>query len=259
MMPPVGQETTVRSARSLGEALKALAGDGAPCQIAMVDGQLVHPSATPPAVWAEVRLRTAAGMITLRRRGDEVSVVTFGNAAAEVLQMRDRIAAAMSMLAMFILFLGCGSKGSSSAVSEPDAAVPTDPAPGEYGTRAPMLEPNSEMAVAAMDGRIYVAGGRYNGGGFDSPRTDSLDMFDPGTNGWVAKRPMLRPRGGMAGVVAFGCFHVYGGEGTNTGEPNDVYPDHDVYDPTTDTWTAAKRLAVPIHGVIDRPAGRCGS
>ena len=37
--------------------------------------------------------------------------------------------------------------------------------------------------------------------------------------------------------------------GPGIGEPNDVYPDHDVYNPLTDTWTALKKLAVPYHGV----------
>jgi N-acetylneuraminic acid mutarotase len=73
-------------------------------------------------------------------------------------------------------------------------------------------------------------------------------MFDPATSTWTGKKPMLRPRGGASGVEAYGCFHVYGGEGANNGEPNNVYPDHDVYNPVTDTWTAAKRLARPFHG-----------
>jgi N-acetylneuraminic acid mutarotase len=60
---------------------------------------------------------------------------------------------------------------------------------------------------------------------------------------------MLRPRGGVNGIAAFGCFHVWGGEGSNTGEPNDVFPDHDVYNPLTDMWTALAPLPVPVHGV----------
>jgi N-acetylneuraminic acid mutarotase len=107
----------------------------------------------------------------------------------------------------------------------------------------------NHLAAGAMGGKVYVAGGRYNGGGFGDPRTDALDMYDPGTNAWTSKKPMRRVRGGMSAVVAFGCFHVYGGEGQGIGEPNDVYPDHDVYDPRTDTWTALPKLPVPFHGV----------
>jgi N-acetylneuraminic acid mutarotase len=107
----------------------------------------------------------------------------------------------------------------------------------------------NHLAAAGIGGKIYVAGGRYNDCCVGAPRTDALEMYDPATNMWTAKANMLRPRGGVAGVAANGCFHVYGGEGNNIGEPNGVYPDHDVYNPATDTWTPARRLAIPFHGV----------
>lgn len=111
------------------------------------------------------------------------------------------------------------------------------------------LAHRNHLAAVAIGGKVYVAGGRYDGGGFASPITDSLDIFDPANNRWSKGKPMLRPRGGVSGVVAHGCFHVMGGEATLTGEPNDVFPDHDVYDPRTDTWKALPRLPVPFHGV----------
>jgi N-acetylneuraminic acid mutarotase len=107
----------------------------------------------------------------------------------------------------------------------------------------------NHLSAAAIGGKVYVAGGRYDGGGFASPMTASLDVYDPATNSWTPAAAMPRPRGGVNGVIALGCFHVWGGEGSNIGEPNDVFPDHDVYDPTTDTWTSLPPLPVPIHGV----------
>ncbi len=107
----------------------------------------------------------------------------------------------------------------------------------------------NHIAAGVMGGKVYVAGGRYNGGGFGDPRTAALDMYDPQTNAWTGKKDMLRVRGGMSGVVAFGCFYAYGGEGQGIGEPNDVYPDNDVYNPVTDTWTSLKKLPIPFHGV----------
>jgi hypothetical protein len=79
--------------------------------------------------------------------------------------------------------------------------------------------------------------------------TDALEMYDPATRVWTPRANMRRPRGGVSGVVANGCFFVYGGEGSGIGEPNDVFPDHDVYNPITDTWTALPRLPIPFHGV----------
>jgi N-acetylneuraminic acid mutarotase len=107
----------------------------------------------------------------------------------------------------------------------------------------------NHLAAAAIGGKVYVAGGRYDGGSFSDPMTDSLDIFDPTTGEWSLGAPMLRERGGVNGVMAYGCFHVWGGEGADTGEPNDVFPDHDVYNPLTDEWTALPNLPTPIHGV----------
>lgn len=91
----MGQETTVRKARDVALALTALGAEGLPCQIVMLDGQLVHPSAPVPVAWHEIRLRTPAGMVTLRRQSEDVSVIVFGNAAPDVVATRDRIAAAL--------------------------------------------------------------------------------------------------------------------------------------------------------------------
>jgi hypothetical protein len=89
----MGQEQVVRSARSLIDAMTDLGPDAA---IVMVDANLVMPTAPPPSVWNEVRLKTAAGMITLRRHGTDVALVVFGNATPALLAMRDRIAAALA-------------------------------------------------------------------------------------------------------------------------------------------------------------------
>jgi N-acetylneuraminic acid mutarotase len=107
----------------------------------------------------------------------------------------------------------------------------------------------NHLAAAAIAGKIYVAGGRYDGGNVACPITDSLDVYDPAANTWASAAPLLRPRGGVNGIAAHGCFHVWGGEGSNIGEPNNVFPDHDVYHPITDTWTSLARLPTPVHGV----------
>ncbi len=107
----------------------------------------------------------------------------------------------------------------------------------------------NHIAATAIAGKIYVAGGRYDGGSFSAPMTDRLDIYDPGTNMWTSGAPLLRPRGGLNGVAAYGCFYTWGGEGSDIGEPNNVFPDHDVYNPRTNTWTALADLPTPIHGV----------
>jgi N-acetylneuraminic acid mutarotase len=107
----------------------------------------------------------------------------------------------------------------------------------------------NHIAATAIGGKVYVAGGRYNGGSFSSPMTDRLDIYDPVANAWTPGAALPRPRGGLNGIAAFGCFFTWGGEGGNIGEPNNVFPDHDVYNPRTNQWTSLPDLPTPIHGV----------
>ncbi len=52
----------------------------------MIDGQLAFPDEVPPDEWKELRLGTPQGMVTLRRDGDAVVFVTWGNADAALRQ-----------------------------------------------------------------------------------------------------------------------------------------------------------------------------
>jgi hypothetical protein len=94
-----------------------------------------------------------------------------------------------------------------------------------------------------MNGKVYIAGGRLESG-FRSAATAVFEAFDPVTNTWSEAAPMLLPRSGMNGVVAYGCFHVWGGEGQFG-----MFPDHDVYDPESNTWTGLDNMPLPVHGV----------
>jgi hypothetical protein len=78
----MGLEVVVPRASSVGLAtlLDRLAAAGLPSALAMVDNVLQGPGATAPAVWRDARLRTPAGVVTLRRVPSGVAVVVFGNA-----------------------------------------------------------------------------------------------------------------------------------------------------------------------------------
>jgi N-acetylneuraminic acid mutarotase len=101
----------------------------------------------------------------------------------------------------------------------------------------------NHIAGAAINGRLYVAGGRLEGG-FQSDKTGAFEVYDPGTRNWSKAAPMLRPRSGINGVLADGCFHVWGGE-----QAAGLFPDHDVYDPRSDRWTRLPDMPHPVHGV----------
>jgi N-acetylneuraminic acid mutarotase len=118
-----------------------------------------------------------------------------------------------------------------------------DPNENTWRTLPDMPTPRNHLAAAMIDGKIHVAAGRI-GGGFQSEKSDAHSVFDPKTNAWSSAAPMLRPRSGVNGVMAFGCFHVWGGE-----QAEGLFPDHDYYDPRANRWTKLPDMPTPVHGV----------
>jgi hypothetical protein len=57
-----------------------------PVSLRMVDGQLAFPDETLPEDWNELRLGTPQGMVTVRRDGERLLVVVWGNADAGLRQ-----------------------------------------------------------------------------------------------------------------------------------------------------------------------------
>jgi N-acetylneuraminic acid mutarotase len=101
----------------------------------------------------------------------------------------------------------------------------------------------NHLTGEAINGRIHVAGGRL-GQGLSAQMTTAHEVFDPQTGAWTTAAPMLRARSGMNGVMARGCFHVWGGEG-----PAGMFPDHDYYDPRSNEWIRLNDMLIPVHGV----------
>jgi N-acetylneuraminic acid mutarotase len=118
-----------------------------------------------------------------------------------------------------------------------------DPATDSWEVLPNLPTQRNHMTGAAIDGRIHVVGGRQ-GHGLAPEMTTLHEVFDPETRTWTTAAPMLRARSGMNGVMARGCFHVWGGEG-----PAGMFPDHDYYDSRTDVWIRLQAMAIPVHGV----------
>src|SRR5688500_8695540 len=100
----------------------------------------------------------------------------------------------------------------------------------------------NHLTGAAITGRIHIVGGRL-GHGLSLQMTTAHEVFDPGTQTWTTAAPMLRARSGMNGVMARGCFHVWGGEG-----PSGMFADHDYYDPRTNQWIRLRDMTTPVPG-----------
>jgi hypothetical protein len=92
----MGLEQTVTFARGAVPAW-AVVGDllarrGFPVHVRMIDGELALPDELPSDAWHELRLGTPQGMVTARRLGDAVVLVTWGNAEAPLRQAWNALA-----------------------------------------------------------------------------------------------------------------------------------------------------------------------
>ena len=86
----MGMEQTVsfagNSVPAYGAVCDFLGQRGFALQMGMIDGQLAFPDELPHDDWLELRLRTPQGMVTVRREGQRLTFVTWGNADAAARQ-----------------------------------------------------------------------------------------------------------------------------------------------------------------------------
>ena len=160
--------------------------------------------------------------------------------------------ALLPLLAAIIaaVLIGCEDDESRSS-SDPAAQGP--PREGIWSERAPLLDPNSETAVAELDGRIYVIGG------YPSTRVyvNTVQVYDAATDTWSYTTPVPQPLHHTMAAAAHGKLYVVGGEISATGVANqgiyiaNVYE----YDPATATWTEKAPMptarSAGATGVID--------
>jgi N-acetylneuraminic acid mutarotase len=118
-----------------------------------------------------------------------------------------------------------------------------DPATDSWEVLPNLPSQRNHFTGAAINGRVHFVGGRL-GHGLSPQMTTAHEVYDPQTRTWSTAAPMLRARSGMNGVMARGCFHVWGGEG-----PAGMFADHDYYDPRNNQWSRLTDMPIPVHGV----------
>jgi N-acetylneuraminic acid mutarotase len=122
-----------------------------------------------------------------------------------------------------------------------------DAAENTWFSAAPMHEARENLGVTAVNGKIYAIGGDTLSGpwtysmGFSGKTTGGVvgtnEEYDPATNTWTFKTPMLTPRTGFA-IASYGNKVYCIGGATS----NDIYTGptltavNEVYDSATDTW-----------------------
>ena len=95
-----------------------------PLQLRMIDGELAFPDETPPDSWRELRVSAPAGMITLRREVDGVTLVIWGNADLAMRQNWNALTWALAHLTDGTIHTASGAKDAGDFLSA--AELPPD-------------------------------------------------------------------------------------------------------------------------------------
>jgi N-acetylneuraminic acid mutarotase len=127
-----------------------------------------------------------------------------------------------------------------------------------WSTRAPLLDANSEMAVAELGGKIYVMGG------YPSSRVTvaTVQVYDTASNTWSRANPLPTPLNHQMPAAANGRIYVIGGQ-TDSGSTSFVDTVYE-YDPASNNWSTRAPMptarssgaAVVLGGLIYVAGGR---
>jgi N-acetylneuraminic acid mutarotase len=144
---------------------------------------------------------------------------------------------AIAVLALCIV--ACGN--SSPSPIQPGPA--TGPAPvdgGQWSERPPLIEPLSELALAELNGKIYLLGG------YPASRQTArtVQIYDIASSSWQLGPPLPQPNNHGMAVGANGRVYLIGGQTTDISEGPYVDTVYEL-DPARGTWIEKARMPTP--------------
>lgn len=104
--------------------------------------------------------------------------------------------------------------------------------------QAMMATGRTYHAAAAVNGRIFVVGGRASD--LNQP-LDSVEEYDPVADAWYSRSPMHTPRSFLAVAVVGGRIFALGGDTSGGSTLSSV----EEYDPLTDAWEDRTPMLLP--------------
>jgi N-acetylneuraminic acid mutarotase len=112
-----------------------------------------------------------------------------------------------------------------------------DPSTDTWQTKAPMPTNRTQMNANAVNGKIYLMGGRTGG---PSSTVNITECYDPVSDSWNRQAPMPYPVVSFASVVVDYKIYVMGGQDEFDSNLNVAF--NQIYDPQADNWS----LGAPI-------------
>jgi N-acetylneuraminic acid mutarotase len=131
-----------------------------------------------------------------------------------------------------------------------------DPATNKWQSRSPMSVPRNHAFAGAVNGKIYVIGGR-TGHAFilTATNTDVVEEYDPLSDTWNApKERMPTARSGGVSGTDGRRIYVAGGEVT-TQQLVGAFRAIEAYDPLTNSWSKLPSMPMPRHGAAGAVIG----
>ena len=121
-----------------------------------------------------------------------------------------------------------------------------DLATQSWTSAAPLAAARNAAGAAAIDGRLFVVGGRSPGiRASDQQSLASLEIYTPTADQWLAAAPMPTARGSLAVVALAGRLYALGGEST----PGTVSDAMERFDPVAQSWSMLPTMPYRSHGL----------
>ena len=123
-----------------------------------------------------------------------------------------------------------------------------DPATDTWETKEPMPTPRSDLGANVANGKIYLIGGNDPNVHFEPGASTHNEVYDPVTDSWTTKVPLLAAASDYASAVFGDKIYVIGGliGGPSEGLRFDL---NQIYNTKNDSWSYGAPLSQGYGGV----------
>jgi len=147
--------------------------------------------------------------------------------------------------------------------SPTDSTFEYDPSRRQWRARAPLPIARTAGAIAVVNDKIYVVGGRTPPRGNDFAVYDNFAVYDPATDTWTRLPDLPTHRHHLTAVAIDGKIYVAGGTlivggGEYNSKDLEIFTDVlEIFDPATNTWSQGQPMLIAREGASGVAANGC--